>query len=303
MNKRLRHIVLLNIEDTEMKIAVFGKNSLLASTLTDPSGKLDYTFFRHNEIEEVSGLLKSFDWVVNFAISPTFYSEILPISQTIDYRISEAVKGSKTKFVFISSRKVYKRKEGLNIYSEEDELEGLEPYSINKINQEKYLTEALNEKLLILRVPNIIARPKVIIGKNNSTFSAWLCNQLLRFRQVELERPHERKDFISLPFFHQSLHRLLENDASGIYNVSSGKAFEAYGLVTRYTGGQVVVNTVRSFTATRDDFILSNEKLARDFNLSLSEKEFFGYVDLCAAELKELMEGLSPKHLIVNKEP
>lgn len=272
-----------------MRIAIFGNNSLLASGFKELLDGHDVQIFRYTDFDLIANKLPSFDWIINFGFDIRCLSNILKPEDNLDFKIAKKIISSRTKMVFLSSRKVYKKKVQTFNYREDDELLGLDLYSKNKIIQEKELEKYLKDRLLILRIPNVIARPTISLKSSSPTFSPWLCKQILKKTEIILDRPYEKKDFITLLFFQQTLKQLIINDANGVYNVSSGKFIEPIGLVKLYTGNKVKFRILDQQIGFNDDFVLCNDKLFKDYGIKMLESDFLNYLTICSKEIESII--------------
>lgn len=277
-----------------MRIAIFGKNSLLASGFQELLCDHDIKIFRYNDFDFIADKLSEFDWIINFGFDSRCLNELLKPEENLDIKIAKRIISSQTRLVFLSSRKVYKKKYPSFTFKEDDELLGLDPYSKNKILQEKYLRDYLKDQLLILRIPNVIATPSVSLKSSSPTFSPWLCKQIITNKEIALDRPFEKKDFITLLFFQQTLKKLVMNNATGIYNISRGKFIEPIKLIRLYTNNKVKVKIKNTMNSCNDDFVLCNDKLFKDYGIEMTDFDFHNYLSICAKEIELLIKNPFP---------
>ena len=122
------------------------------------------------------------------------------------------------KFIFLSSRKVYKSKENIK---ENDKLNPLSNYSKNKLITENLLKRSLGSNLLILRISNIIGF-KLKFRKNlHQTFVDLFYKEAKK--GFIYDNANRFKDFLSVKKFGQILLMMIKKDLRGIYNGSIGK--------------------------------------------------------------------------------
>ena len=118
----------------------------------------------------------------------------------------------------LSTRKIYKAKFNIK------ELDKKKPncnYSKNKLISEISVEKILANRVLILRISNIISSPNKI--RENSTklflisFLKWQNEGLF----IKIKKSY--KDFISIIKFNQIVYELIKKNSFGSFNVSLGK--------------------------------------------------------------------------------
>lgn len=199
------------------KVLVVGYGSYLADGLEFDGKLFDVVKIRRPcEIDNFN----VFDYIINFCIQPEHFSKLLSESEMIDVQIAKNITNKNTKYIFLSSRKVYGTSSKLKEYKENDFLKPYDFYSKNKANIEKKLNDLLKNQLVILRTSNIIGIPP---KHYSPTFLGWLETELVKKKQVLVTiDPKTQKDFISKDYFQYALNKVLENDLIGIYNIGSG---------------------------------------------------------------------------------
>ena len=212
------------------KVLITGENSYLASDLEISEvgfivDKIKRPF--ETDFEKYN----DYDFVVNFCIQPEHFNRLLADEEMIDYNIAKNIKNKKTKFVFLSSRKVYGSCSELKTYDENSELKPFDFYSKNKCNIEQKLKETLNtEQLLILRTGNIVGKPSN--RKTYGTFIGWIESELKNNNKVICTiNKNAKKDFITKDYFQESLKTAIEKDLYGTYNVGANFAFTTEELL------------------------------------------------------------------------
>ncbi len=233
------------------KILIIGKNSYLANGISEyfPSA----SFISHKEIGSSSDLIKNADLILNFSIQPEFSKEILKKEDIIDYQICNTIKDTETKFIFISSRKVYGSNSELNYYSENDELNPMDFYSENKILTEKCLTDLIGDKLTVLRVSNIIGEP--IFRNNYNIFMGWISQSMSKNGKLMINKnPYAVKDFITKKYFHSGLKLLSQKQLPGVLNFGSELNIPVIEILSNIVGEENVI--IETPTTESDQFLL-----------------------------------------------
>lgn len=137
---------------------------------------------------------------------------------------SEALKGSVKKYVFISSISVYPefKKVGIN---EEDPVGKLEDETVEEITGETYgPLKALCEKTVqeIYGDRALIVRPGLIVGPYDPTdrFTYWPVRVKRGGDMITPDKPQTPIQIIDVRDLSEFIVRLIEQDASGIYNAT-----------------------------------------------------------------------------------
>jgi len=136
------------------------------------------------------------------------------------------------------------------------------------------VSKILNNRLLILRVANIIGPPKKNKRKIHKTFSDIFFDQVKK--GFIYKNKNNYKDFISIKKFCEMVFNLLKYNAKGIYNVSIGKKIylnELVGWLNFYNRRKTTkIEIKKSFN--NDNFTLNNKKLMNKIKTSNSLNEF-----------------------------
>ncbi len=237
------------------KILLVGYNSYLANNIEFES---DYIVNKiQRPFENDYSRYNDYDYVVNFCIQPEHFSSYLSEDEMIDLNIAKSITNKNTKLVFLSSRKVYGSNVELKYYSENDILHPFDFYSHNKVNIENKLKIIMPNQLLILRTSNIVGLPP---KKNSPNFISWFDSELKKRKKVTVTiDKNAKKDFITKKYFQYVLKNLIENDATGIYNVGASFGITIKELMEN------LVSKERLFYEQKEDkgeqFILNCDKL------------------------------------------
>ena len=256
------------------RIGIIGANAYLAENISAVLENVSL-FARVDDWVETNDM-GAFDWIINFSIQPEFKTKILYPDELIDVSIANAIKNMDTKFVMISSRKVYGKYNLLNTFYETDELNPADFYAKNKVVAENAVLDILPTRSLILRVANIVDFPST--RPNQRIFMGWIRDSMRDRGELNVtENPGVRKDFITRDYFHHALRDLMNQNQSGVFNVGAGFAVSMRELLPRIVGRG---NCVFSGTGKKpdDQFVLSVDKL-HQFTDPFSVRELYAKCD------------------------
>lgn len=246
------------------KIVIIGAHSYTGDGLQEHLKDFQVHELTHRNWLEHLYLLKEADYVINFAIAPEFSERIVQPEEVLDWQIAKHLQDCNTRYVFISSRKVYGSHNECKHYREDAPLQGSDAYSHNKIMMERELLHILGRRLLVLRIANVIGEP--VSRVNYKTFIGWICQSIQeKGRLTVAQNSHSVKDFITKDFLHRSIAHLLRSTCCGTYNISSGFGLSVRELLNGYVG-ESRVSYIGDDSTIQDQFILDNEKLLRDAN-------------------------------------
>ena len=145
------------------KIIIIGKNGFIGFNLIKLLKKnfdiksYDYLKFLNVNPE----LLSDVSYVINCSSNKQYVKKKYSEKNDFDFQISKKIKDLKCKMIFLTSRKIYRSGDNLN---ESSKLKPNCNYSKNKLKTEKKLLKNLKNRILILRISNLI-------GVNNSRIS------------------------------------------------------------------------------------------------------------------------------------
>ena len=174
---------------------------------------------------------------------------------------AEGLKGSVKKYVFVSSISVYAdfRKVGI---TESDPVGKLEDESIEEINGDTYgPLKALCEKVVqeIYRDRALIVRPGLIVGPDDPTdrFTYWPVRVKRGDDMITPDKPQTPIQIIDVRDLSEFIIRLIEQDASGIYN-ATGPDYEL--MMGEYLDAcKRVSGSVATFYWASADFLHEHE--------------------------------------------
>ena len=243
------------------KILIIGQNGFIGSNLFKffINKKLRvYSLSFESFINNNKNDINKFDIIINCTSNKKFIENEYQIKNDNDLIIAKKIIHLKPKLVMLSTRKIYQAKFNIK------ELDKKEPkcnYSKNKLISEISVGKILINRILILRISNIIGSPNKNKRKLHKTFSDFFFEMAKRGFVYENKKIY--KDFISIKKFNQIVLELIKKNSFGLFNVSLGKKIYINQLITWlnfYNSKKIkIINPKNSFN--NDSFTLNNKKL------------------------------------------
>ena len=145
------------------KILIIGKKSFLGSNLKKYLSKnLQLDNFSFEEIvKKKNSHFVDYSFIINTSIHPNYIKNKYNQKFDLDKRFINKFKKIGFKYIFLNSRKIYFQKENI---TERSLISPIDNYGKNKLITEKFLKKKLKNKLISLRISNIIGKR---IFKNN----------------------------------------------------------------------------------------------------------------------------------------
>jgi dTDP-4-dehydrorhamnose reductase len=243
------------------KILIIGQNGLLGSSFIKyfKIKKLNFYSLRFETfLKKFNKNLIRYDIIINCTSNQKFISNSYQVKNDYDLIIAKKIVGTKIKLVMLSTRKIYKNK--FNVKESDKEKPNCN-YSKNKLISENSVKKILLNKVLILRIANIISYPNNNKRKLHKTF----CDIFFEKAKKGFIYKNKKiyKDFISIKKFNQIVFELIKKNSFGIYNVSLGKKIYINKLITWlnfYNLKKInIIYPKNSFN--NDSFTLNNKKL------------------------------------------
>ena len=273
------------------KIIIIGKKSFLAKNL------FNY-FNKRSEIKHVSLAkfkkyknLNGIDYVINCSSTFKYVNNKYKVEYDYDYQISKKIyKFKNCKLVFLSSRKIYKPNKNIK---EDGKILPKENYSKNKYITERKILSILKNRVLILRISNVIGLDE---NKRNRKLHKTFIDLFLKNikKNIIFNNKNVYKDFLPVSIFVKIVFLLIKKNKFGIFNVSMGKKVflnQLVGWLNHYNTNKIIILDIPKLNSrqfNQDIFYLNNNKLLKTINikfdlndlkkecLRISKKLFYG---------------------------
>lgn len=247
-------------------ILIIGRKSFIGSNL--------FTFLKNKQNIKIVGYkmmlkknlseLSNFDYIINCTSNEDYIKNKYSKKKDFDFIIANKIKSLDIKMIFLSSRKIYKS--GFDL-KETNRPNPVSNYSKNKLTSEKNLKKIFKEKILILRIANLIGTCMKHKNKLHHTFHDIFFENIRK--GIIFENNKCYKDFLSIKQFSLIVNELINNNATGTYNVSIGKKIYL-NQITKWLNyynknDYKYVKIQKSYN--NDSFTLNNQKLMNKISI------------------------------------
>ena len=255
------------------KIIVVGKRSFIGLNI--------YKYFKKNKIKvdilsyksflkKNIFFIKKFNYLINCSTNFNYINNAYQKNNDQDLIIAKKIFNTDCKLVFLGTRKIYQSKYNIK---ENGKKRPKCNYSRNKLITEKSLNKVLKNKVLILRISNVIGLPK----KNKERLHDTFINIFLKNvkKGIIFENKNIYKDFLSIEKFCEIILKLIELNCNGVYNISLGKKIYLNQIIkwlNNYNDNQNKLMKLNNNFIT-DSFTLNNKKLMNKIKITNNLKE------------------------------
>ena len=250
------------------KILLIGKTSFVSQHLFQNLKKKNFvkkiSFNNFSEIA-VSSISK-YDTIINCSINNKYVNQSYSTKNDLDLKIVNKIKNLDLKYIFLSTRKVYKI--GDNI-KETGQTNPKNYYAKNKLITEKKISKILKKKLLILRISNLIGLKRKSKKNIHKIFVDYFFNYVTK--GYIFDNRNIYKDFLSVYQFSNIINALIKRKSYGIFNVSSGKKIYLKKIISwlNYYNKNKRKLKILKYVG-EESFYLNNSKLLRETKLKIS---------------------------------
>ena len=255
-----------------MKVIIIGKNSFIATNLKIylKKKKVFYKTISFSDFLLKKNTFKNFDCIINCSSNKNFIEKKYLFKNDHDTRIARTINKTELKLIILSTRKVYKTKYNSK---ETDKILPKCNYSKNKSISEKKSFKILGKRLLILRISNLIGKPKKNYRKLHNTFLDIFFS--FAKKGVIFDNKKIFKDFLSVNKLNEIILKLIKNKAYGIYNVSLGKKVYLNDIIKwlNFYNNKKIRRTLVNNSFNQDNFTLNNEKLRNKIKIRINISE------------------------------
>lgn len=253
------------------KLLIIGKNSFLGKNLYQGiKNKVDTKLLSYEQFLKLGNkTIKNYNYLCNCSLDSKYNKYKYKEKNDIDLEIVKRIKNFKTIFIFFSSRKVYSNK---NSISENDKLLPRCNYSKNKLITEKKISKLIPNKLLILRISNVLGLKSRSLRRTHTSFIDNYIKYISSNKKIYYINDY--KDFITIRQFIRIFYKIIKNNLFGVYNVSSGKKIYVNEILAwlnykKSSRNKFFIKKEQQF----DSFTLNNRKLLKLIKVKINKSE------------------------------
>ena len=255
------------------KILIIGKKSFLGSNLKKYLSKYfkvdNYSF----EIlkKKNSIFFDKYSHVINTSIHKFYIKKKYKEKYDLDIKFIKKFKKINFYYIFLNTRKIYLLKKNI---TEKSKIKPLENYAVNKHKTETLLKKKIKNKLISLRISNILGKR---IYKNKRNHHMLFFDNLLKYRKNNqiISVNNDFKDFLSIDQFCLIILKIVTLKIHGIYNVSLSEKIYISELISWID--KKLLKRVIFVNEQKDSFTLSNKKLIKKIKINLTKKQLMNF--------------------------
>jgi dTDP-4-dehydrorhamnose reductase len=266
------------------RLLIIGKNSFLGKNLYKSiKNKIDVRLLSYEEFLKLNNKkIKSFNYLCNCSLNTKYNKSKYKEKNDIDLKIVKKIKNYKINFIFLSSRKVYLNK---NNIKENDKLAPKCNYSKNKVITEKKIFKLLPNKLIILRISNVLGLKNYSLRRTHNSFIDNYIKYISSNKKTYYENDY--KDFITIEQFIKIFYNIIKNNLRGIYNVSLGKKIYIDEILKWLNYKNLNKNKllIKKNTHYYDSFTLNNKKLINSIKIKINKSEIKNFCRIMAKKI------------------
>ena len=217
-------------------------------------------------LDKKENYFKKFNYVINCTSNNRYNKNSYNEKYDYDFLIAQKIHSLKILQIFLSSRKVYRIK---NNIKETQKIYPVCNYSKNKIRTENKLKKLLKEKVLILRISNLVGI-KNFNNKKRKLYKTFIDIFLENTKKdIIIKNNRIYKDFLSIYKFCEIVEKLIKVRAFGTYNISLGKKVYLDKLVKWLNKFNDHQNKLKEMPNNykKQSFYLNNDKLMKKINI------------------------------------
>lgn len=260
------------LKQDKKRIAIVGYKSFIQSHLNNfLNKKYHVKKIKFKDLNDKK--LKNIDIIINCSNSKDFYEKQYSKKSDRNIKIASAIKNSKTKLFFLSTRQTYHPK--LNL-TEKSKLNPINTYAKNCIKSEKNCKKLLENKLLILRLSNVIGYE--INKKKKASLMSIIIKGLKKNKIYFDNNYYLKKDFLPINLLCKYIEALVQKDINGVFNVGSGipvRVNEFIKTIIDVRKVNIVIKLKKNFKDK--DFCFKLNKIKKLTGIKIDKKKLTRY--------------------------
>lgn len=253
------------------KILIIGKKSFLGSNLKIYLSKFFITdVISYEQIKKKNHyFFNKYTHIINTAIHPKYIKLKYNKKFDLDFNFIKKFNTIKFCYVFFNTRKIYLPKENI---SEISSIYPLGNYAKNKLITEKYLKKRLKNKVVSLRISNVIGK-RIFnnVRNNHKLFFDNFLNYKKKIKDFKILVNDDFKDFLSINQFCRIVQKIIKLNLKGVYNVSISEKIYLSEIIKWLD--KRLFKKIEFTETSRNSFTLSNAKLLKKIKIKLTKNE------------------------------
>lgn len=256
-----------------IKILIIGKKSFLGSHLKrylQKNFKVDNFSFNILKKKKLI-FFDKYSHVINTSIHPLYIKKKYNKNYDLDTQFIKRFKKVNFYYIFFNTRKIYLLKHKI---TEKSKIKPMDNYAKNKYKTEVFLRKKIKDKLISLRISNIIGTR---IYKNNRNHHKLFFDNFLNFRKDKkiISVNDDFKDFLSIDQFCLIILKIILSKIHGIYNVSIAEKIYISELISWID--KKFFKQINFVNNQQDSFTLSNRKLIKRIKINLNKNQLMNF--------------------------
>ena len=256
-----------------IKILIIGKKSFLGSHLKrylQKNFKVDNFSFNILKKKKLI-FFDKYSHVINTSIHPLYIRKKYNKNYDLDIQFIRRFKKINFYYIFFNTRKIYLLKHKI---TEKSKIKPMDNYAKNKYKTEVFLRKKIKNKLISLRISNIIGKR---IYKNNRNHHKLFFDNFLNFRKNKkiIVVNDDFKDFLSIDQFCLIILKIILSKIHGIYNVSISEKIYISELISWID--KKFFKEINFVNNQQDSFTLSNRKLIKRIKINLNKNQLMNF--------------------------
>lgn len=254
------------------KLLIIGKKSFLGKNLYNGiKNKINTHLISYEQFIKLNNKkIKDFNYLCNCSLKTKYNKSKYKKKNDIDLKIVKKIKNLNIIYIFLSSRKVYSNKRNIK---ENDKLAPKCNYSKNKVITEKKISKLIPNKLIILRISNVLGLKNYSLRKTHTSFIDNYIKYISSKKKIYYK--NEYKDFITIKQFIKIFYNIIKHNLRGTYNVGLGKKIYISEILKwiNYKNLNKDKFFIKKNTNNDNSFTLNNKKLISSLKIKINKSE------------------------------
>ena len=256
-----------------IKILIIGKKSFLTKHYLSNSKLKNIDVVNRNLLSKKN--LDDYSHILNFSLDAKNKTHNYNLTNKLDKKICELIKGKEIIYVLPSTRLVYGNSKTKKYKESKINTKNQDIYAINKKKIENEVLKLRKKNYLILRISTILAYDYF----KRPLFITRALRNLKRINSITIDLEiNTYKDFITIEMLSQILDKLINKKITGIFNLSSGIPIKvndlAMNILKGYGKGKIIY---KKKLKKNKSFLLNNSKLKKKIKFNISKKYILNY--------------------------